>query len=155
MLRRSLAELIGTFVLVFGGVGNAALAGSKVGHLGIGLAFGLTLLTMAYAIGPISACHINPAVTVGFLTVGKISGRDAAGYIAGRVLGTIPPSGRCAGRPALPGAVQRGSLGPGRNLGGGHRIDIGKDIATPPEPRAGDTGRVLLLSPTLPERTTG
>jgi len=88
-MRRYVAELIGTFVLVFGGVGTAVLAGSKVGYLGIALAFGLTLLTMAYAIGPISGCHINPAVTVGFLVVGRIGGRDAVGYIFGQVIGGI------------------------------------------------------------------
>jgi len=76
-------------VLVFGGVGSAVLAGDKIGYLGVSLAFGLTLLTMAYAIGPISGCHINPAVTVGLLVTGKVASKDAAGYIAAQITGGI------------------------------------------------------------------
>jgi len=68
-----LAEMIGTFVLVVGGVGSAVLAGGKIGYVGVSLAFGLSLLAMAYTIGPISGCHINPAVTVGALLAKKIS----------------------------------------------------------------------------------
>lgn len=88
-MRRYFAELIGTAVLVFGGVGTAVLAGKNVGDLGIACAFGLTLLTMAYAIGPISGCHINPAVTLGLVTVGRITARDAIGYVIGQVVGAI------------------------------------------------------------------
>ena len=61
--RRALAEAFGTFVLVFGGVGTAVIAGDKIGNLGVAFAFGLSLLAMAYAIGPVSGCHINPAVS--------------------------------------------------------------------------------------------
>jgi aquaporin Z len=89
MKRKYLAEFIGTFVLVFGGVGSAVLAGDKIGFLGVSIAFGLTLLTMAYAIGSISGCHINPAVTVGLLVSRKIDVQDAAGYIVAQVLGAI------------------------------------------------------------------
>ena len=88
-MKKYVAELIGTFVLVFGGVGSAVLAGDKIGYLGVSLAFGLTLLTMAYAIGPISGCHINPAVTLGLLVTRKVAAKDAAGYITAQVTGGI------------------------------------------------------------------
>jgi aquaporin Z len=88
-MRRYLAELVGTFVLVFGGCGSAVLAGSSIGSLGVALAFGLSLLSMAFAIGPISGCHINPAVTAGFLMAGRIEARDATGYVIAQVIGGI------------------------------------------------------------------
>jgi aquaporin Z len=88
-MKKYLAEMIGTFVLVFGGCGSAVLAGEKIGFLGVSIAFGLTLLTMAYAIGPISGCHINPAVTVGLLISKKMDSRDVAGYIVAQVIGGI------------------------------------------------------------------
>ena len=71
-MNRYLAELVGTFVLVFASCGSAVLAGDKIGFLGVSLAFGLSLLAMVYAIGPVSGCHINPAVTVGILISKKI-----------------------------------------------------------------------------------
>lgn len=88
-MKKYLAEMIGTFVLVFGGCGSAVLAGEKIGFLGVSIAFGLTLLTMAYAIGPISGCHINPAVTVGLLVSKKMDSRDVAGYIVAQIIGGI------------------------------------------------------------------
>lgn len=88
-MKKYLAELIGTFVLVFGGCGTATLAGDHVGYLGVALAFGLTLLTMAYAIGPISGCHINPAVTIGLFVSRKISLKDVPGYIIAQIIGGI------------------------------------------------------------------
>jgi aquaporin Z len=88
-----LAELLGTFVLVFGGVGSAVFAGAKIGYVGVSLAFGLSLLAMAYAIGPISGCHINPAVTAGMLMTGKINRRDATGYVVAQVLGATIAAG--------------------------------------------------------------
>jgi aquaporin Z len=84
-----LAELIGTFVLVFMGCGSAVIAGEKVGFLGISLAFGLSVLVMVYAIGPISGCHINPAITIAMLVNGKISGKDAGIYIICQCIGAI------------------------------------------------------------------
>jgi len=92
-MRKYAAELVGTFVLVFGGVGSAVLAGDKIGALGIALAFGLALLAMVYTIGPISGCHINPAVTLGLLLTRKIGRRDAAGYVVAQVLGAIVAAG--------------------------------------------------------------
>jgi len=88
-MNRYLAEFVGTFVLVFASCGSAVLAGDKIGFLGVSLAFGLSLLAMVYAIGPISGCHITPAVTVGILLSKKMESRYAAGYIAAQVAGAI------------------------------------------------------------------
>lgn len=88
-LRRYIAELVGTFVLVFGGVGTAVLAGGEVGALGVAIAFGLALLAMVYTIGPISGCHINPAVTLGMLLTRKITPQRAGGYVIAQVIGAI------------------------------------------------------------------
>jgi aquaporin Z len=84
-----LAELIGTFVLVFMGCGSAVIAGEKVGFLGISLAFGLSVLVMVYAIGPVSGCHINPAITIAMLVNGKISVKNAGVYIICQCIGAI------------------------------------------------------------------
>src|SRR5690349_14583376 len=92
-MNRYVAELVGTFVLVFGGCGSAVLAGEKIGFLGVSFAFGLSLLAMAYTIGPISGCHINPAVTVGLLLSKKLDARYAAGYIVAQVVGAIVAAG--------------------------------------------------------------
>lgn len=92
-MRKYLAELVGTFVLVFGGVGSAVLAGNKIGFLGVAFAFGISLLAMVYTIGPISGCHINPAVTTGMLIVRKITPRDAAGYVIAQIVGALVASG--------------------------------------------------------------
>ena len=87
--RRAFAEFIGTFVLVFGGVGSAVIAGEAIGALGVAFAFGLSLLALAYAIGPISGCHINPAVTAGLLLSKKIEVSEAVRYWVAQVLGAI------------------------------------------------------------------
>jgi aquaporin Z len=87
------AELFGTMVLVFAGLGTAVLAGSKVGLVGISFAFGLTLVAMIYTIGPISGCHINPAVTLGLLLSKRIKAAEAAGYIVVQVIGAIIGAG--------------------------------------------------------------
>jgi aquaporin Z len=91
--KRVLAECFGTFILVFGGVGSAVLAGNKIGNVGVSLAFGLALLAMVYTIGPISGCHINPAVTVGVLLARKINAKDAAAYIIAQIVGAIVAAG--------------------------------------------------------------
>ena len=92
-MKRYLAEAVGTFVLVFGGCGSAVLAGDKFGFLGVSLAFGLSLLAMAYAIGPISGCHINPAVTISLLLSKKMDARYAVGYLVAQVVGAIVAAG--------------------------------------------------------------
>ena len=95
--RRVTAEFIGTFWLVLGGCGSAVLAAGYphlgIGFAGVALAFGLTLLTMAYAIGHISGCHINPAVSVGLWAGGRFPGSDVGPYIVAQVLGAITASG--------------------------------------------------------------
>jgi aquaporin Z len=88
-MKRYLAEFIGTFILVFGGCGSAVLAGGKIGYSGVALAFGLSLLAMVYAIGPISGCHINPAVTAGLWLSRKMETRDVPGYVIAQILGAI------------------------------------------------------------------
>jgi aquaporin Z len=92
-MKRYIAELVGTFVLVFGGCGSAVLAGDKIGFLGVSLAFGLSLLAMVYAIGPISGCHINPAVTVGLLLSKKMDAKYAVGYLIAQVIGAVVAAG--------------------------------------------------------------
>lgn len=88
-MNRYVAELVGTFVLVFASCGSAVLAGDEIGFLGVSLAFGLSLLAMVYAIGPISGCHINPAVTVGILMTKKMDAKYAPGYIVAQIVGAI------------------------------------------------------------------
>jgi len=88
-MKKYLAEFIGTLLLVFVGVGTAAFAGKTVGELGVSLAFGLVLLALAYAIGPISGCHINPAVTLGAALAGRMKGSDVIPYWIAQALGGI------------------------------------------------------------------
>ncbi len=87
------AEFIGTFWLVFGGCGSAVLAAAfpelGIGFVGVSLAFGLTVLTMAFAIGHISGCHLNPAVSFGLWAGGRFKGSELLGYIVAQVLGGI------------------------------------------------------------------
>lgn len=92
-MKKYFAEFIGTFWLVFGGCGSAVLAAAYpelgIGFTGVALAFGLTVLTMAYAIGHISGCHLNPAVSIGLWAGGRFSGSQLAPYIIAQVLGAI------------------------------------------------------------------
>lgn len=93
ILRRAVAEGVGTFWLVLGGCGTAVLAAKfpevGVGLVGVALAFGLTVLTMAFAIGHISGCHLNPAVTFGLWAGKRIPGKDVLPYIVAQVIGGI------------------------------------------------------------------
>src|SRR5215831_17367250 len=87
------AELFGTFALVFAGLGTAVLAGSTVHAVGISFAFGLTLVAMIYTIGPISGCHINPAVTLAMLVTKRMKAGEAVGYMVVQVIGAIIGAG--------------------------------------------------------------
>src|SRR6476659_9914206 len=91
------AEFLGTFWLVLGGCGSAVIAaafpGVGIGLLGVSLAFGLTVLTMAYAIGPISGCHLNPAVSVGLWAGGRFPAQKLLPYIVAQVLGAVVAGG--------------------------------------------------------------
>ncbi len=93
ILKRSVAELLGTFWLVFGGCGSAVLAAKfpevGIGLVGVSLAFGLTVVTMAYAVGPITGGHFNPAVTLGMFAGGRIKSGDVVPYIVAQVVGAI------------------------------------------------------------------
>ncbi len=92
-MKKYFAEMVGTFVLVFGGVGSAVLAGSHIGFVGVAFAFGLSLLAMVYTIGPISGCHINPAVTFGVLLSRKIGMKDAVMYVIAQIVGAVIGAG--------------------------------------------------------------
>jgi aquaporin Z len=87
------AEMFGTMLLMLGGPGSAVLAGSEIGFHGIALAFGLSLLVAAYAIGPISGCHINPAVTLGMVLTKKTEVKALPAYVIGQVVGCILGAG--------------------------------------------------------------
>src|ERR1700753_3040165 len=95
--KRAFAEFIGTFWLVFGGCRSAVLAAAfpalGIGFAGVALAFGLTVLTMAYAIGHISGCHLNPAVSVGLFVAKRFKSSDLPAYIIAQVLGGIAGAG--------------------------------------------------------------
>ena len=97
MVKKLSAEFLGTFVLVLGGVGTAVFTAgfpkSGTGILGVALAFGLTVLTMAYAIGHISGCHLNPAVSVGLVTGGRFPASDLPAYVVAQVAGAILGAG--------------------------------------------------------------
>src|SRR5882757_10493842 len=95
--KRAIAEFLGTFWLVFGGCGSAVLASAfpqlGIGFYGVALAFGLTVLTMAYAIGPISGCHLNPAVSFGLVVGRRFPVSELLPYIAAQVIGGIIGAG--------------------------------------------------------------
>jgi aquaporin Z len=88
-MNKFLAEFIGTFTLVLFGCGTAVIAGDKVGFLGIAFAFGFALIAMAYGIGPVSGCHINPAVSLGVFMAGRMKMKEMFGYIISQCLGAI------------------------------------------------------------------
>ena len=131
---RALAEFIGTFWLVLGGCGSAVLAGAfpnlGIGFLGVSFAFGLTVLTMAYGIGHISGCHLNPAVTVGLVVGRRFKAADALPYIVAQVLGAVVAALTlyfiASGKPGFSLAVSRlGSNGFGEHSPGGYSLAAG------------------------------
>jgi len=128
--KRALAEFIGTFWLVFGGCGAAVISAAfpqlGIGFLGVAFAFGLTLLTMAYAIGHISGCHINPAVSIGLAVGGRFPARDLVGYIVAQVLGAILAGAVlfaiASGRPGFDVSAGFASNGFGDHSPGGYTL---------------------------------
>src|SRR3954471_2134313 len=133
LTKRAVAEFIGTFWLVFGGCGSAVLAAAfpalGIGFTGVSLAFGLTVLTMAYAIGHISGCHLNPAVTVGLAVGGRFSVRDIPYYVIAQVLGAVAGAGVlyliASGKPGFDLAGGLASNGYGEHSPGGYSLVSG------------------------------
>src|SRR6202041_2260478 len=127
---RAIAEFMGTFWLVFGGCGAAVLAAGVdkvgIGYLGVAFAFGLTVLTMAYAIGHISGCHLNPAVSVGLLVGGRFPASDLAAYVAAQLAGAIAAAGAlyviASGKPGFDLAAGFASNGYGEHSPGGYSL---------------------------------
>lgn len=129
-LKKYAAELIGTFALVLVGCGSAVIAGQSIGFFGISFAFGLTVLAMVYAIGNISGCHINPAITIAMLVAGKIKFKDAVAYIIVQCVGAIVGAGVllaiAIGQPNYSLAVNGlGQNGYGSQSPGGYSLTAG------------------------------
>jgi len=130
LAKRSAAEFLGTFWLVFGGCGSAVLAAAfpqvGIGLLGVSFAFGLTVLTMAFAIGHISGCHLNPAVTIGLFAGKRIPAKDIVPYIVAQVLGAIAAAGVlyviASGKAGFTLAGGFASNGYGANSPGGYSL---------------------------------
>ncbi|MDB6141924.1 MAG: porin [Pseudomonas sp.] len=133
LFKRSAAELLGTFWLVLGGCGSAVLAASfpdvGIGLLGVSLAFGLTVLTMAFAIGHISGCHLNPAVSVGMLVGGRFPARELPAYIIAQVMGGLIAAALlyfiASGKPGFELAGGLASNGYGEHSPGGYSMAAG------------------------------
>ncbi|HEV8112014.1 MAG TPA: aquaporin Z [Planctomycetota bacterium] len=131
--KRVAAEFIGTFWLVLGGCGSAVLAAAfphvGIGLLGVSFAFGLTVLTMAYAIGHVSGCHLNPAVSVGLLVGGRFKASDLVPYVLAQVLGAIAAAWTlyfiASGKPDFDLAGGLASNGYGEHSPGGYSLAAG------------------------------
>jgi aquaporin Z len=129
-MRKYAAEAFGTFWLVLGGCGSAVIAAAfpnvGIGLLGVALAFGLTVLTMAFAIGHISGCHLNPAVSVGLWAGGRFSSSDLVPYIAAQVIGAIAAGGVlfliASGKPGFDVAAGFASNGFAEHSPGGYSL---------------------------------
>ena len=92
-MQKAIAEFIGTATLVLFGCGAAVLAGDKIGFMGIAFAFGLSIVAMAYGIGPVSGCHVNPAVSLGALVAGRMTTSDFITYVIAQVVGAVVGAG--------------------------------------------------------------
>jgi aquaporin Z len=131
--KRAFAEFLGTFWLVLGGCGSAVLAAKfpqvGIGFVGVALAFGLTVLTMAYGIGHISGCHLNPAVTFGLMVGGRFKGADVPAYVIAQVLGGIVAAGLlyyiASGAPGFDPAGGLAANGYGAHSPGGYSLASG------------------------------
>ena len=127
-MKKYIAELIGTMVLVLFGCGSAAIAGTTLGTVGIALAFGLSIVAMAYVIGDISGCHINPAVSIGMWIDGRMESKDLILYIVFQCIGAIIGIGILAviinSAPSLGGYM---ATGLGQN-GFGSASSVGIDV---------------------------
>ncbi|MEN8161002.1 MAG: aquaporin Z [Myxococcota bacterium] len=129
-MKASVAEFVGTFWLVLGGCGSAVLAAAfpevGIGLLGVSLAFGLTVLTMAYAIGHISGCHLNPAVSVGLWAAGRFDAGRLLPYVVAQVLGAVVAGGVlygiASGQPGFDVAAGFASNGFGEHSPGGYSM---------------------------------
>ncbi len=130
MNNRHAAEFFGTFWLVLGGCGSAVLAAAfpnvGIGLLGVSLAFGLTVLTMAYAVGHVSGCHLNPAVSVGLWAGGRFPAKDLPAYVVAQVLGAISAGGVlyviASGRAGFDVSAGLASNGYGTHSPGGYSL---------------------------------
>ena len=130
LFRRAAAEFFGTFWLVFGGCGGAVLAAAfpalGIGFAGVALAFGLTVLTMAFAIGHVSGCHLNPAVSIGLFVAKRFPSRELLPYIVAQLLGAVAGSGVlyviASGNPAFSLAGGFASNGYGAHSPGGYSL---------------------------------
>jgi aquaporin Z len=130
MIKRMAAECLGTFWLVLGGCGSAVLAAAfpdvGIGLLGVSFAFGLTVLTMAFAIGHISGCHLNPAVSVGLVAGGRFKASDLPPYVAAQVVGAVVAAGVlyviASGQPGFDVAGGFASNGYGVHSPGGYSL---------------------------------
>lgn len=129
-MRKYCAEAFGTFWLVFGGCGSAVLAaafpGFGIGFLGVALAFGLTVLTMAYAIGHVSGCHLNPAVSVGLWAGGRFPAKDLVPYVVAQLVGAVVAAGVlysiASGKPGFDVSAGFASNGYGAHSPGGYSL---------------------------------
>jgi aquaporin Z len=130
MYKRAAAEFFGTFWLVFGGCGSAVLAAAfpqlGIGFAGVALAFGLTVLTMAFAIGHISGCHLNPAVSIGLVAGKRFPARELPAYIVAQLVGAVVASGVlyliASGKPGFSLAGGFASNGYGAHSPGGYSL---------------------------------